>query len=57
MELILYNYTIKINILIMAKYEKNVYIAMLAEQCSRFEEMIEYLEDMLINREKDLSSD
>jgi 14-3-3 protein epsilon len=41
----------------MAKYEKNVYIAMLAEQCNRFEEMIEFLEDMLKNRDKDLSSD
>jgi hypothetical protein len=28
-------------------YEKNVYLAMLAEQCSRFEEMIEFLEEML----------
>jgi 14-3-3 protein epsilon len=41
----------------MAKYEKNVYIAMLAEQCSRFEEMIEYLEDMLKKRDNGLSSD
>jgi 14-3-3 protein epsilon len=41
----------------MAKYEKNVYIAMLAEQCNRFEEMIEFLEDMLKNRDKDLTSD
>jgi 14-3-3 protein epsilon len=41
----------------MAKYEKNVYIAMLAEQCNRFEEMIEYLEDLLKTREKDLTSD
>ena len=41
----------------MAKYEKNVYLAMLAEQCNRFEEMSEYLESMLKSREKDLNSD
>jgi 14-3-3 protein epsilon len=40
-----------------AKYEKNVYLAMLAEQCSRFEEMAEFLEAMLKTREKDLNSD
>jgi 14-3-3 protein epsilon len=38
-------------------YEKNVYLAMLAEQTNRFEEMIEFLEDMLKLREKDLTSD
>jgi len=38
-------------------YEKNVYLAMLAEQCNRFEEMTEFLEDMLKSREKDLNSD
>ena len=38
-------------------YEKNVYMAMLAEQCSRFEEMTEFLEDMLKGRDKDLNSD
>lgn len=38
-------------------YEKNVYMAMLAEQCNRFEEMTEFLEDMLKGREKDLNSD
>jgi 14-3-3 protein epsilon len=38
-------------------YEKNVYLAMLAEQTNRFEEMIEFLEDMLKNRDKDLNSD
>lgn len=41
----------------MSKYEKNVYMAMLAEQCSRFEEMISFLEDMLKARDKDLNSD
>ena len=39
------------------KYEKNVYMAMLAEQCNRFEEMTEFLEHMLKSREKDLNSD
>ena len=38
-------------------YEKNVYLAMLAEQCSRFEEMIEFLEEMLKSRTEDLNSD
>jgi 14-3-3 protein epsilon len=38
-------------------YEKNVYLAMLAEQCSRFEEMIEFLEAMLKARDADLNSD
>ena len=41
----------------MSKYEKNVYMAMLAEQCNRFEEMVEFLEDMLKSRDKDLNSD
>ena len=40
-----------------SKYEKNVYLAMLAEQCNRFEEMVQFLEDMLKSRDKDLSSD
>src|SRR4051812_47535071 len=38
-------------------YEKNVYLAMLAEQCNRFEEMAEFLEDLLKTRETDLNSD
>jgi 14-3-3 protein epsilon len=38
-------------------YEKNVYLAMLAEQCNRFEEMIEFLEELLKARDKDLNSD
>jgi 14-3-3 protein epsilon len=38
-------------------YDKNVYLAMLAEQCSRFEEMTEFLEDMLKANSKDLNSD
>jgi len=39
------------------KYEKNVYLAMLAEQCNRFNEMVSFLEDMLKQRDKDLNSD
>lgn len=39
------------------KYEKNVYLAMLAEQCTRFEDMIEFLEDMVRTKSEDLSSD
>jgi 14-3-3 protein epsilon len=38
-------------------YEKNVYLAMLAEQCNRFEEMTEFLEQMLKARDKDFNSD
>ena len=39
------------------KYEKNVYLAMLAEQCSRYKEMVQFLEDMVKERDKDLNSD
>ncbi len=39
------------------KYEKNVYLAMLAEQCTRFEDMMEFLEDMVKSKKDDLSSD
>ena len=39
------------------KYEKNVYLAMLAEQCNRFTEMVQFLEDMVRSRDKDLNSD
>ena len=39
------------------KYEKQVYLAMLAEQCNRFEEMVTFLEEMLSTRDKDLNSD
>ena len=38
-------------------YEKNVYLSMLAEQCNRYEDMAEYLEDLLKSRDSDLSSD
>ena len=40
-----------------AKYEKNIYLAMLAEQCNRFDEMVQFLEDMLKSRDKDFSND
>lgn len=39
------------------RYEKNVYLAMLAEQCSRFEDMTEFLEEMVKNKKEDLTSD
>lgn len=39
------------------RYEKQVYLAMLAEQCSRFEDMTEFLEQMVVNKKEDLSSD
>ena len=39
------------------KYEKNVYLAMLAEQCTRFEDMMEFLEEMVKTKKEDLSSD
>ena len=39
------------------KYEKQVYLAMLAEQCSRFEDMTEFLEEMVRTKSSDLSSD
>ena len=39
------------------KYEKQVYLAMLAEQCSRYEDMMTFLEDMVKTKTEDLSSD
>jgi 14-3-3 protein epsilon len=39
------------------RYEKQVYLAMLAEQCSRFEDMMEFLEEMVRGKKEDLSSD
>ena len=39
------------------RYEKQVYLAMLAEQCSRFEDMMEFLEEMVMSKKEDLSSD
>ena len=40
-----------------AKYEKNIYLAMLAEQCNRFDEMVEFLEQLLGSRDGDLNND
>ena len=39
------------------RYEKQVYLAMLAEQCSRYEDMTDFLEEMVKNKKDDLSSD
>jgi len=39
------------------RYEKQVYLAMLAEQCSRSEDMMEFLEEMVRGKKDDLSSD
>jgi len=39
------------------RYEKQVYLAMLAEQCSRFEDMTEFLEEMVRSKKEDLTSD
>jgi len=39
------------------KYEKQVYLAMLAEQCSRFEDMTDFLEEMVKGKKEDLTSD
>jgi 14-3-3 protein epsilon len=39
------------------RYEKQVYLAMLAEQCSRYEDMTEFLEEMVRGKKEDLSSD
>ena len=39
------------------KYENQVYLAMLAEQCSRYEDMMSFLEDMVKTKTEDLSSD
>ena len=35
------------------KYEKQVYLAMLAEQCSRYEDMMTFLEDMVKTKTED----
>lgn len=39
------------------RYEKQVYLAMLAEQCNRFEDMMEFLEEMVKGKKEDLTSD
>lgn len=38
-------------------YEKQVYLAMLAEQCNRFEDMMEFLDVMVKNKTEGLTSD
>jgi len=38
-------------------YEKQVYLAMLAEQCNRFEDMMNFLDVMVKNKEEGLTSD
>jgi len=40
-----------------ATYEKQVYLAMLAEQCNRFEDMTEFLDIMVKNKTEGLTSD
>lgn len=40
-----------------ATYEKQVYLAMLAEQCNRFEDMMEFLDIMVKNKTEGLTSD
>ena len=37
------------------KYEKKLYFAKLAEQCSRYKEMVQYMEDMVKQTDKDLN--
>ena len=37
-------------------YEKYVYLAMIGGQCNRFEEMAEFLEQLLNSRNKDLNN-
>ena len=39
------------------KYEKNFYLANLAEQCGRYKEMAEYLEEIVNQRDKGLNKD
>jgi 14-3-3 protein epsilon len=36
-------------------YEKNVYMALLAHECGKYEEMFKFMEDLVIQRNKDLS--
>lgn len=39
------------------KYENQVYLAMLAEQCNRYDDMMEFLEEMVRMKKEDLTSD
>ena len=34
-------------------YEKNIYMALLAQQCSRYKEMFKYFEELIKQREKE----
>jgi 14-3-3 protein epsilon len=36
-------------------YEKNIYMALLTHECGRYEEMFKFMEDLVIQRNKDLS--
>ena len=38
-----------------AKFDKNMYMALLSDQCQRYEEMIKSIEDMIKTRDKDIS--
>jgi 14-3-3 protein epsilon len=39
------------------KYDKEVYLAMLAEQCNRYEDMSSFLDDMVASKKEGLTSD
>ena len=39
------------------KYEKNVYLSMLCEQCNQYDDMKFYLEDIIKNKKEDLNLD
>ena len=38
-----------------AKFDRNMYMALLSDQCQRYEEMIKNIEDMIKTRDKDIS--
>lgn len=40
-----------------AKYDKEIYMAMLAEQCYRYDEMVEFLTKLIKNKDSDIGSD
>ena len=39
------------------KYDKQVYLAMLAEQCNRYEDMSSFLDEMVANKKEGLTAD
>ncbi len=41
----------------MSGFDKQVYLAMLAEQCSRYEDMSQFLDEMVASKKEGLSSD